>query len=1102
MKASETKLKPARPSTGLPRGALACASLASGETSSFQDKCATVVQMAPNTSRAFGKRAGGGKREVETGRDRGGNKVCERIRVGTVNVGSMSRRSGEVIEMAKNRRLDFCCLQETRWKGSNARSMGGYKFFWKGCEGGVSGVGVLVAEKWVSNVIEIRRVSERMMLVRVRVGTTILNLVSVYAPQVGKAMEEKEEFYVMLGKLMKETSVSEVVMVCGDLNGHVGEKSDGYWGVHGGKGFGSRNLEGEMLLEFAEAEEMAIMNTWFDKQEVKKVTYESGGCRTVVDYVLIKQRDRLMVTDVAVIANEPCITQHKLMVCKLVLSEKVKNKKDVYVSRCRVWKLREMEVLKDFKSRVHVIEESRNRLESSVDVVWGGLKKCLLEVSDAVCGRTKGPPRHEVSWWWNEECAKAVALKKRWYGAMKNSGRGVDKGKASSDKQMYNEAKMEAKKVISRQKEAERKKFGESLDREEERGNVFNMVKKMVRRNRDVVGGGCMKNCDGKIVVEEEEIKEVWRSYYEKLLNEEFEWDHQDIVEDKKCVGVDEVIVIQEQEVRDAIGRMKIEKAAGPTGVVAEMLKAAGDEGVRWMTDLCNVIVREGKVPADWSKSWMVSIYKGKGDALQCGSYRGIKLLEHAMKVFERVVEKRLRGVVQIDDMQFGFRPGVGTTDAIFIVRQLQEKYLHGKKELWMAFVDLEKAFDRVPREVLWWALRELEVDEGLVAVIKAMYEGARTAVKVKGGESQSFEVKVGVHQGSVLSPLLFIIVLEALTKRFRMGLPYELLYADDLVLIAESELELLNRLNVWKESLEVKGLRINMGKTKVMVCQAKSGQVMDSGRWPCAICKKGVGSNSIQCSKCKKWIHKKCSGLKKKLKQDSQFQCLGCINDNIPKAGVDKKKEIVMKDGSRMESVDSFCYLGDMMGAAGGAEEASRTRVRCAWGKFNELGCILAERGASLKLKGKIYSLCVQRVLVYGSETWPVKVEDMRRLERTEKSMVRRMCGVSLKNKCRSEELKDRLGIEGVADVVRRGRLRWFGHVERKEEKDWVSGCREVKVEVVGGRGRGRGRKTWKEVVEEDLKRDGLSREMAQDRDLWRRLTHGKTSNLRKRGK
>mgnify|MGYP003536787232 FL=1 len=129
--------------------------------------------------------------------------------------------------------------------------------------------------------------------------------------------------------------------------------------------------------------------------------------------------------------------------------------------------------------------------------------------------------------------------------------------------------------------------------------------------------------------------------------------------------------------------------------------------------------------------------------------------------------------------MQFGFRPGKGTTDAIFIVRQLQEKFFGKKQELWMAFVDLEKAFDRVPREVVWWALRRVGVEEWLVKVIMAMYEEVTMAIKVGGGESEAFAVKVGVHQGSVLSLLLFIIVLEALSQNFRVGLPWELLYAE-----------------------------------------------------------------------------------------------------------------------------------------------------------------------------------------------------------------------------------------------------------------------------------------------------------------------------------
>ena len=192
------------------------------------------------------------------------------------------------------------------------------------------------------------------------------------------------------------------------------------------------------------------------------------------------------------------------------------------------------------------------------------------------------------------------------------------------------------------------------------------------------------------------------------------------------------------------------------------------------------------------------------------------------MKVFERVIEKRIRRVVAIDDMQFGFRAGRSTIDAVFIVRQVQEQFLAKHKELWMAFVDLEKAFDRVPREVLWWALRKKGIDEWLVTAIQAMYKDATTSVKFKNSESTAFDVKVGVHQGSVLSPLLFIMVLDALSTEFRVGLPWELLYADDLALIAESRAELLEKIKSWKEGMEAKGLRVNMGKTKVMRCKSK----------------------------------------------------------------------------------------------------------------------------------------------------------------------------------------------------------------------------------------------------------------------------------------
>ena len=275
------------------------------------------------------------------------------------------------------------------------------------------------------------------------------------------------------------------------------------------------------------------------------------------------------------------------------------------------------------------------------------------------------------------------------------------------------------------------------------------------------------------------------------------------------------------------------------------------------------------------------------------------------MKILERVIERRVRNVVKIDSMQFGFMAGKSTTDAIFIVRQLQEKYLARNKELWMAFVDLEKAFDRVPREVVWWALRCLGVDEWIVSVIKAMYEDATTTVRVNGRESKAFSVRVGVHQGSVLSPLLFIIVLEALSREFREGLPMELLYADDLVLVAETEELLMEKLRKWKKGMELKGLRVNIGKTKVMRCQVRIGQAEDSGKYPCGVCKQGVGDNSIKCVACHKWVHKRCSGISGRLGYVADFRCRRCLDGDS--AQVLLSSEVELEPGVKVECVSKF---------------------------------------------------------------------------------------------------------------------------------------------------------------------------------------------------
>ncbi|MBJ5468736.1 hypothetical protein JGG40_23790 [Salmonella enterica subsp. enterica serovar Derby] len=251
--------------------------------------------------------------------------------------------------------------------------------------------------------------------------------------------------------------------------------------------------------------------------------------------------------------------------------------------------------------------------------------------------------------------------------------------------------------------------------------------------------------------------------------------------------------------------------------------------------------------------------------------------------------------------------------------------------------------------------------------IVRAVIVRAQTVVRTTYGNSESFDVKVGLHQGSVLSPLLFVIVMDVITKEVREGLPWEVLYADDLVLAAESKEKLKVRVQKWKASLETKGLRVNVGKTKIMVGGEGPRRVEEMGKWRCGVCRKGVGRNSLQCTNCLKWVHKRCSQMKGKLATASlTFICAKCTGQVADCDKGDERFDI--GNGVSLEKVERFCYLGDMVSADGGADLAVTARVRSAWKKFMELGPILTSKGASMHLKGKIYQSCVRNFMMCGS--------------------------------------------------------------------------------------------------------------------------------------
>ena len=191
-----------------------------------------------------------------------------------------------------------------------------------------------------------------------------------------------------------------------------------------------------------------------------------------------------------------------------------------------------------------------------------------------------------------------------------------------------------------------------------------------------------------------------------------------------------------------------------------------------------------------------------------CANYRGIKLTSHTLKIWERVIDRRLRQEITIGEQQFGFMPNRSTTDAIFTLRMLAEKYCERQRKLHCVFIDLEKAYDRVPREEVWYCLRKKEVSESYVQCIQDMYHGCITEVRCAVGKTSPFEVEVGVHQGSALSPFVFATVMDHLTEEVRREAPWNMLFADDVVLVNETREGVEEELERWREALESRGLK------------------------------------------------------------------------------------------------------------------------------------------------------------------------------------------------------------------------------------------------------------------------------------------------------
>ena len=397
-------------------------------------------------------------------------------------------------------------------------------------------------------------------------------------------------------------------------------------------------------------------------------------------------------------------------------------------------------------------------------------------------------------------------------------------------------------------------------------------------------------------------------------------------------------------------------------------------------------------------------------------------------------MEGLIRQRVEIDEMQCGCMSGRCTTHAIFIVRQQQKKHLAANKPLYMAFIDLEKAFDRVPRDDILWAMRKLGTDEWLVRLVQSMYKDVKSRVRVGDGYSK---LSLGA----------------AVCRR-----------PDDQCWVQGGT---AGKGKDMEDRDGEKGPTCVHGEKKIMELGINLDVLKKSEKYPCGVCLTGVGStNAILCDGCERWVHKKCSGIKGRLLPESEFTCARCLGTA---RAIDGRHSIEVEVGNeKLEVVPEFCYLGDMLSAGGGCELAAITHCKCAWGKFWQLLPLLTNGQVPLLTRGKVYSSCVRSVMLHEAETWAMKAVTLNRLRRNDRAIIRWICNVKAKNEVSSDSLLTKLGIQDLDVVLRTDRMRWFGHVE--PSTGWISEVR--KLNVVAQKRSGRPRKSWDEVIKNDRKK------------------------------
>lgn len=785
----------------------------------------------------------------------------------------------KLIYYIKNKNIDICVLIETWIKNDYEENhikglLNDYEIIYFGtlrihkstnAIRGSGGLAILINNKHIIGKY-IATNSDEITRVLCKLGNISFEVIAVYLPPDSSNVSVKNELSLSTIKnIILKSKQEDKLFVCGDFNARTANLSnqiltedEQLLSLPRSSEDVTYNGKGKVLLSEMNSLNMILLNGL--KEKASFTCFRENG-RSIVDYIWCRYQHLNMFSELSVhdlnelynIDSDHCMIQFTF---SLDIDEKVntidvkKDKKGDTLNNYVKFKWNHLpsndgrwdlfrESL-DEKLEVWIRNFISNHSLCDIDNIYTSWEKCILDTAIKVIGiKRTHPVSLNRTIPYNPEINALIKEKRRllrcWKITLNHETR-VD----------YNAVNQKIKRLIKKMKLQRCQQNASKIEnlRTKDAKLFWNKLKTFyaLHNKRQSIPNEVI-NREGEILSGQKNVLETWTHTYEALFNdsENSLYDEsfkQDLSISLLCIK-DKQDEVDDHfsfcEIMDATKALKNGKAAGEDGIINEFISKGGYKAAFSLYLLFNLILTRKKIPAQWEGALIIPIHK-KDDRRNPLNYRPISLLSVVSKIFTSILNQRINKFLDVNnvlvDEQMGFRENRRTADNIFILYELLNNAKAHKHSVYVAFLDIVKAYDSVWRDGLWSRLQDEGLDRSTNDIIKSIYQNTKNTLLINDVKSKSFTSDVGLRQGCVLSPNLFSIYINDLAKNLKLmekecGLKIGndhfvcfLLFADDISLISHSSIGLQKLLNFVEQHSKKFRYEISSQKSKIMFFQ------------------------------------------------------------------------------------------------------------------------------------------------------------------------------------------------------------------------------------------------------------------------------------------